>query len=206
MDILIAHLVVRLKNRNWLDLSTKEIALISVLSAVWIGSQFYLGPIIGQMTQMHGMVNRLVGWLLMLVLAEQTGKFGRVSTMAAIASLVTRIVGSQRTSPLETFFVGLGYALGGLTFDLLFFFPFTNSFQGRMRNSYLLAIAVFSGTIAAVPYLLSKVYFLGVYGFTLWFPLNSYRVAKDIILSVLGVSIGLSTLPRLNIWRLKTSK
>jgi len=195
-----------LRNRNWLNLSTKEIAYISVLSAVWISSQFYLGPIIGRITQMHGMVNRLVGWSLMLILAEQTGKFGRVSTMAAIASLVTRIVGSQRADPLETFFVGLGYAMGGLTFDLFFFFPFTDSFQRRMRNSYLIAIAVFSGTIAALPYLLSKVYFLGIDGFILWFPLNSYRVAKDIILSVLGVSICLPILPCLNVWRLKTSK
>ena len=53
---------------KWFD--TKELALISVFSSLWIVSQIYLGPIIGQITHVHGVIQRMFGWLLMIILAR----------------------------------------------------------------------------------------------------------------------------------------
>ena len=183
-----------MKLLNW---STREIALVSILSAVWITSQIYLGPIVGQITGMHGMVNRLVGWFLLLVVAELTGKFGRASLMAVIASLVTRTI---RRSSLEGLIVGAGYVLGGLTFDLLFFVPIRRKPKGKTRTVYLLVMAIVSGVIASVPYLLYKLYFLGLYGFIAWIPVNAFRIVKEVLLSFLGVFIGLPILPQIKFW------
>ena len=76
---------------------------------------------------------------MMLVLAELTGKFGRVSTMASIVAIITRVI--RRSASLYVFVVGLGYALGGLTFDILFFLPVTNNLEGKKRKIYLLIIS-----------------------------------------------------------------
>lgn len=81
-----------INNRDNLKFNAKDLAFISVFSAVWIVSQIFLGPWIGQITRQHGVINRLVGWLLMVVLAELTGRFGRVSLMSATAALATRII------------------------------------------------------------------------------------------------------------------
>ena len=60
-------------------IETREFDLIAVFSTLWIAAQGILGPIFGQLGigpfSLHGVVNRLVGWLLMFVLAEFTGWF-----------------------------------------------------------------------------------------------------------------------------------
>ena len=189
------------KSHIGINLSTKEIALISVFSSVWMVSQIYLGPVIGQITQVHGVINRLVGWLLMLVLAELTGRFGRVSIMAAVAALATRIV--RRSASLYALTVGLGYALAGLTFDVLFFLPATNNLDGRGRKAYLLSGSVVSGVIALAPYLIFKFSVLGLYGFLALSPNYAYSLAKGTLLSFLGTLVGLSFLPRVETWKPK---
>jgi len=52
-----------------------------------------------------------MGWFLMLVLAELTNRFGRVSLMATIGAFATRML--RYTAVLYVWTVGLGYALGG---------------------------------------------------------------------------------------------
>lgn len=184
-----------------LNFNTKEIALISVLSSLWIVSQIYLGPIISQTIHVHGVTQRFVGWLLMLVLAELTGKFGRVSIMAAVAAFATRMV--RRSASLYIWMVGLGYALGGLMFDLLFFMPFTSKFEGRTRKAYLLIISLVSGALALVPYLFFKLYSLGPYPFIVWIPTYAPTAVGDVVLNVLGTLTGLSILPRIKAWSIK---
>ena len=179
---------------NHRHFNTKELSLIAIFASVWITSQLYLGPIVGRLTTMHGMVERVVGWLLMVILAKLTGRFGRVSIMTAIATLVTRLI---RVSALEGLVVGLGYALGGLTFDLMFFAPLVNNFQGKTEKAYLLTIAIISGGIAFIPYLVLTFSLLGLYGFIAWIPLNVYRLIKDIVLSGLGVFLGLLIIPQI---------
>ena len=48
-------------------MNTREIALVSIFSAVWVVSQIYLGPVIGQLTTLHGLVQRFMGRFLMLI-------------------------------------------------------------------------------------------------------------------------------------------
>jgi len=180
--------------------STKELALISVLSSLWIVSEIYLGPVISQITHVHGVIQRAVGWFLMLVLARLTERFGRVTTMAAIASSATRII---RPGPLYALFVGFGYALGGLTFDLLYFLPIAKSLKGRAERIYLLGISMLSGAIALIPYLLYRLSFLGFYGFLIWIPFYVPDMVKSVALSILGTLIGISVLPQIEIWTLK---
>lgn len=179
---------------TWLNFNTKEIALISVLSSAWIISEIYLGVIIGQVTHVHGITERLVGWFLMLVLAEISGKFGRVSTMAAIAALATRVI---RRSALEGLIVGLGYFLGGLTFDLLFFIPVVNKFKGKTQNIWILTTSIISGVVALIPYLFLKLSVLGIYGFIAFTPQYAYSLVKGTILSVLGTLAGMPFLPQI---------
>ncbi len=186
------------KSRKLLNFSTNEIALVSVFSAVWIVSQIYLGPIIGQVTQVHGVAQRLVGWLLMLILAELTGKFGRVSIMATVAALATRMI--RRSASLYVWVLGLGYVLGGLTFDLLFFMPIANNFEGKPRNVYLLATSLLSGLVVLVPYLLFKLYTLGTYAFVAFIPNYAYSTVKGTGLSFLGTLIGLSFSSQIKPW------
>jgi len=183
--------------------TTKELALISVLSSLWIVSEIYLGPFISQITHVHGVIQRVVGWFLMLVLARLTQKFGRVTTMAAISSLTTRII---RPGRLYALFVGFGYALGGLTFDLLYFFPMAKNLKGRADRIYLLATSLLSGSIALVPYLLFQLSILGFHGFIFWIPLYAYDMAKSVSLSVLGALVGISVLPQIEVWSLETTE
>jgi len=184
-------------------LNTKEIALVSVFSAVWIAAQISLGPIISQITGIHGVIQSLVGWLLMLIVAELTGKFGRVSIMAAVAALATRMI---RTSPaLYIWVVGLGYALGGLTFDLLFFIPVVNNLEEKGRKAYILTISLISGVVANVPYVLFKLFTLLIPAFLIWIPTYVPLAVKDLILNVLGVIVGLSILPLIKPWSTRIS-
>lgn len=184
----------KLRRLRWF--STKELALISILSSLWIVLEIYLGPVISQITQVHGVIQRVVGWFLMLVLARLTRRFGRVTAMAAIASSATRII---RPGRLYSLFVGLGYAVGGLTFDLLYFLPIAKNLKGRAEKAYLLGIAVLSGAVALIPYLLFNLSALGFYGFLLWIPLYTYDMVKSTVLSVLGTLIGTSILPRIEV-------
>lgn len=84
-------------------------ALISVFAALWIASQITLGPVIGSISlglvSLHGTVNRVAGWMMMLVLADVTGRFGRVTLRASVASLATRVI---RLSALTGIIVGIG--------------------------------------------------------------------------------------------------
>jgi hypothetical protein len=189
------------KSRKGLNISTKEIALISVFSSVWVVSQIYFGSIIGQVTRVHGVAQRLVGWLLMLILAELTGKFGRVSIMAAVAAVATRIV--RRSASLYVWVLGLGYFLGGLTFDLLFFIPFTKNLEGKTRKVYLLTISVLSGLVVLIPYLFFKLYTLGIHSFIAFIPKYAYSTIKGPLLSFLGTFIGLSSLSKIKPWTMK---
>jgi hypothetical protein len=186
--------------RAHLRFNTKELALISVLTSLWIVSQLYLSPVIFQITRQHGVTQRVMGWFLMLTLARLTGKFGRVTAMAAIASLATRII---RLGAPYSWFVGLGYALGGLTFDLLYFFPITKNLKWGTKRTYLLAISLVSGTIALIPYILFKFSVLEFYGFLVWISLYAYTAIKNVALNVLGTSIGISALPQIEVWASK---
>jgi len=141
-----------------------------------------------------------MGWFLMLTLARLTGKFGRVTAMAAIASLATRII---RMGSTYSWFVGLGYALGGLTFDLLYFFPIAKNLKGRAERMYLLGISVLSGTVALIPYLLYKFSFLGFYGFLFGILLDASNNVKSVALNVLGTLTGISILPQIEVWASK---
>jgi hypothetical protein len=186
--------------RAHLRFNTKELALISVLTSLWIVSQLYLSSVIFQITRQHGVIQRVVGWFLMLTLASLTGKFGRVTTMAAIASLATRII---RLGAPYSWFVGLGYALGGLTFDLLFFFPPAKNLKWGTKRTYLLGISVLSGTVALIPYILFKFSVLEFYGFLVWISLYAYPAIKNVALNVLGTLIAISVLPQIEVWASK---
>ena len=188
------------KHSTWLyGLSSKEFALISIFSSFWIASQLTLGPIIGSIPvgpfSLHGVVNRLVGWLVMLVLAELTGKFGRVSIMASIVAIITRVI--RRSASLYVLVVGLGYALGGLAFDTLFFLPVMRTLQGNKRKIYLGLISIISGAIASTPYLIYKLSVLGYTSFIVLSPVYLTSTVKGIVFSLLGTLFALSFSSRL---------
>lgn len=190
-------------------ISTREFALISIFSSFWIASQLSLGPIIGSVSvgpiSLHGVVNRLVGWLVMLVLAELSGKFGRVSIMASIVAIVTRII--RRSASLYVLVVGLGYALGGLTFDILFFLPIMNKLEGKKRKIYLLCISTISGVIASAPYLIYRLSVLGFSGFIALSPVYIQSTVKGIIFSFLGTLFALSFSSRIKVlWPINKNK
>jgi hypothetical protein len=180
--------------------SSKELALISIFSSLWIVSQIYLGPIIGQIIQVHGVIQRTIGWFLMITLGGLTGRFGRVTTMSTVTALVTRIV---RPGATYSFFVGFGYILGGLTFDLLFFLPFKNRIEGKTRKIFFILISGISGTIALIPYLFYKFTVLGFFPFLIWIPFYSVSMVRSIALGIIGTSIGISIFPRVEIWSFK---
>ena len=180
-------------------LDSQDVALISVFAALWIASQITLGPVIGSISlgpvSLHGTVNRVAGWMLMLVLADITGRFGRVTLMASVASLATRMI---RLSALTGFIVGIGYALGGLVFDALIH----GCIRGRLdrRSCWLgvVTVAVISGFMASVPYLFFKFMVLGMDAFLVLSPVYLLSTAKGIFFSVIGIMLGLSIIPRIN--------
>jgi len=166
-------------------LKTKDIVLIASFSAMWTVLQIYLGPIVGRFSigplSFHGTVNRVVGWLLMTVLAEQTTGFGKITLMAVIAALGTRPI---RGNILEGIIVGVGYAFGGLIFDVLI-----NLKSQRGRGFYTL-VSIVSGLSASIPYIASKIYFLGFSGFMMASPAYIFSIAKGVFFSILGSSLG----------------
>ena len=187
-------------------INAKELAYISVLSSFWIVCQIYLGPTISRVTQIHGVAQRTVGWFLMLILAYLTQKFGRVTMMSVIASLATRIARPVR---LYSIFVGAGYAIGGLAFDLLFFMPF---FHLRASSScrklcYLLVISLLSSLASFFPYILFNFFLLDLSFFLLSFlPLYSISMIKSVTLGMVGTSIGFGILPRIELSNLTIRK
>lgn len=179
-------------------LTTREIALVATFSSIWIASQVTLGPLIGRLSigpfSMHGAINRIVGWSLMLILAEFCSGFGRVSAMAAISALATRVV---RASPLEAVAVGAGYAVGGLVFDSVVHVPILTPLRTKYPSKYLIMASLVSGTSAMVPYLLLNLLVLGSSAFLSLIPLYVYSTAKGTFLSLLGTVLGLTLSPRL---------
>ena len=175
-------------------LSNRELALVSLFSSLWVVSQLHLGPLIGSITHVHGVANRVVGWMLMFLLASFTTRFGRVTMMATISALATRAL--RRSFSVYSLTVGLGYALGGLVFDVLF----TSMNQNRAektRGGSVAFVALISGFLASVPYLAFKFLTLGHLGFLVLLPGYSYSLIRNMILSVLGALLGLSVLPRI---------
>ena len=168
-------------------MKTRELALAAIFSALWTALQLSLGHIIGRVSigpvSFHGTVNRIVGWLAMTVLAEYTVGFGKVTLMTAIAVTITRI---QRANVFMGLIVGLGYVLAGVLFDLLM------NLRSSRGSRYYMLIAVITGFTAIVPYWLFKIYLLGFPGFLLTFPVYAYSAAKGIVLSFIGVGVGLT--------------
>jgi len=125
--------------------------------------------------------------------------------MASIASSATRII---RLGQVYSLFVGFGYALGGLIFDLLYFLPAAKNLKGWAKRTYLLGISAFSGAVALIPYLFYRFYLLGFYCFLLWVPFYTPDMVISVALSVLGTSIGMSILPQIEVWasRIRTDR
>jgi len=178
-------------------MKAKEIASIAIFAAIWIAFQTSLGPIVGRFQlgplSLHGVVNLMVGWFLMLILAEICGKFGRVSVMASIAAIGTR---SVRVSLAEGLIVGAGYALGGILFDALSFISIKNNLRGKKRSVYLLTVSSITGLTALFPYLLLQFLVLSMPAFIAKTPLYIYFAVKNIVFSALGAYLGLLLLPR----------
>lgn len=181
-------------------LSTREIALVSVFSAIWIGAEITLGPIIGRFAlgpfTMHGSVNRVVGWFLMFLLAKLTRKFGRVTVMSLVASLGTRVT---RLAAIEGFVVGLGYVLGGFVFDLLYSTLVIRSGMSKsddLSRTQVLAISTLSGFSAIIPYLVWKLSVLGVPGFLIFSPQYFYSAVKGTVFSLAGIVAAMAVFKR----------
>jgi hypothetical protein len=181
-----------------MGLNTREIALISILSSIWITAQITLGPMVGRISlgpiSLHGVINRLIGWMLILILAQLSTKFGKVTIMSSIAAMGTRII---RLSALTGLMIGAGYALGGLIFDLLHFMSPAMGLKPRSRSAYLLISSTISGTLAIIPYLLFKLTALGPAAFLAFTPLYLISTIKGTVFSIAGTSLALSILPRL---------
>ena len=121
--------------------------------------------------------------------------------MSAVAALATRVI--PRSSSLESILVGLGYALGGLAFDFLFFLPFRGSLKGKIRKPYTLALSIVSGVAASLPYLLFRVFVLTPVAFVIWIPIYAPNFFIGITLSALGTLTGLSILPLIRPWSIR---
>ena len=177
-------------------MNTREIALVSIFSAVWVVSQVLVGPVAHTST-LHGLVQRFMGWFLMLVLAELTNRFGRVSLMATIGAFATRML--RYSAALYIWTVGLGYALGGVAFDALFFLPRSDRIRGTSRTIYLVIASLLSGMVAIVPYTLYRLVSIGPTAFLFWLPGYVSREAVNIGLNVLGTLMATVIVPRAKI-------
>ena len=182
-------------------MDTRSVALVSVFSATWVASQFYLGTLIGGTTSIHGVAQRFVGWLLMIVLAELAGRFGRVSAMATVAALATRMIRLQAS--LYVWTVGLGYILGGLTFDLMFFLPAAKSLTGNKKRAYILTASLLSGALALTPYISFKMLTLLPQAVGVWLATYIPNAVLEVALSVAGTLTGLSFAPLIKPWSSK---
>ncbi|MEM3079776.1 MAG: hypothetical protein QXF21_05615, partial [Thermoproteota archaeon] len=112
------------------------------------------------------------------------------SLMSIIVALSTRAI---RINPLEGLIVGVGYALGGFAFDLL-----SVKLPKVTQRDYLyLLITIISGSAASLPYLLSRIYFLGSKGFLVASPLYLFSTARSVAFSLIGAGLGLQINHRL---------
>lgn len=165
----------------------RELTLIIMFSALWIALELSLGQIIGRISigpiSFHGVINRIVGWILMTVLAEQVSSFGRITLMAMIASITTRI---QRINTLEGLIVASGYILAGFIFDILV------NIKRSKGSYYYNTIGIVTGFIAITPYLISRICILGFIGFVLSFPIYVYSTIKGLFFSIIGVNMGIT--------------
>ncbi len=188
---------VPLKKRTVLRITTRETALIAIFSAIWIASEIVLGPVVGRFSlgpiSLHGVVNRVVGWMLMLIMAETCQKFGRVTLMSLVAVLGTRMI---RLSLLEGIVVGVGYILGGLAFDAMFF-TCTKGLRGRPRVLLILSSSAVSGILASLPYVVLQLLVLRPEAFLVLTPLYLISTLKGTLFSVAGTSLGLSISSRI---------
>lgn len=178
-------------------MNSREIALISLFSAIWVASQITLGQAIGQITGLHGLTQRFLGWFLMLLLAEITERFGRVSLMATITASATRIV--RYSAALHLWVVGLGYAIGGLTFDILFFIPSMRGLKGSYRAGYLIVASIASGVVTTLPYILFQLFSLGSVAFMVWLPVYLPKELLNLGLNVLGTLTAIVIVPKIKI-------
>jgi hypothetical protein len=185
------------KQGSYAGWKVRDLALVSIFSSIWIASQFTLGPIIGRFSigpvSLHGVVNRVVGWMLMLILADSSARFGRVSAMSLIAALGTRII---RLSPITGLAVGAGYALGGITFDAILSNRQTMSLRGDLKKVLPLSASAISGALAIAPYILLKLSVLSLDAFLVLAPIYIVSTIKGIFFSLVGTSLALSILPR----------
>ena len=179
-------------------MKTKEITLISIFAAFWIIAETILGPVVGRFSlgpfTLHGVVNRIVGWMLMLILAKVTGRFGRITIMVLTASLATRLL---RASALEALVVGVGYVFGGLLFDIIIFLPSLRNLQGKVGTVHVFSASFASGLTASAPYLLLSLFLVGPFGFAAASLIYTYSTVKGAVFSLLGTSVGLILLPRI---------
>jgi hypothetical protein len=174
---------------------TKEFTLMVTLASLWIAAEVTLGPVIGRVSlgplSMHGAIQHVVGWLLMVVVAELTNRFGRVTFMTAIAAVGTRAI---RISLIEGMLVGLGYVIAGFLFDLLYFILSLKSVQKNRLP--ILLITVPTSIITLLPYLAFRYYLLGPIAFLVLLPSYIFSMAKNVVFSIFGVLLALSILPR----------
>lgn len=188
----------QIKQRQDTSWKARDIALVSIFSSTWIASQFMLGPIIGRFSigpvSLHGVVNRVVGWMLMLFLADSSARFGRVSAMSLIAAIGTRII---RLSPITGLAVGAGYTLGGITFDAILSNRHTTNLRGDLKKVLPLFASAISGALAIAPYILLKLSVLSLDAFLILLPIYVVSTIKGIFFSMVGTSLALSILPRI---------
>ena len=93
----------------------------------------------------------------------------------------------------------LGYSLGGVIFDLLYFFPM--NLRERAERMYIVVISVISGVAVLVPYVLFKFWVLGPDVFVVFIPYYAYSILKGTALSLVGVILGLIISPRVErVW------
>ena len=168
----------------------KSLAMATVFSSLWIAGQLVLSPIVGRLSlgplNLHGVVERVLGWFLMATMTWLTARFGRITLMASVAAIGTRLF---RAPSFESITVGAGYALGGLVFDLLYFQ--TRAHRLRSQSVYGFWIVLFSAMSASTPYLLWKLSTLGLPAFLLLSPLYALDVAKGLAFSSIGATLGL---------------
>ncbi|MEM3430427.1 MAG: hypothetical protein QXN20_05990 [Candidatus Bathyarchaeia archaeon] len=184
-----------------IHLTGQELAFIAVSASIWITAQIALGPLIGRVfigpVSMHGTVNHVVGWFLMVVTASLLRRFGMVSMMTIVAAIGTRII---RMSALEGLLVGLGYMCAGVLFDGLFFGLRINSLKHRdLRLCLTIFTAASSGIVSLAPYLLFRLYALGLSAFTALAPLFVSSIIKNMLFSSFGAYMAFLVLPRITL-------
>lgn len=149
-----------------------------------------MSPVIGRIVigplSFHGVINRVFGWFLMTIFTWLVGRFGRIALLASVAALGTRMF---RVPSMESISVGVGYAIGGLVFDIVYYPVYARG--SKTEPLYGLLVAVVSAVATSIPYLLWKLTALGSEVFFLMSPVYAFDVLKGVVLSSLGTALGL---------------